>query len=185
MFQVVALARREDRLKDLQKELESKPGKLYPLRTDITVEEDILQAFKWTQQNLGPVHILVNNAGITKKGTIIDGDTEIWTTVMNTNVMGLAIATREAIKSMRDNNIDGHVIHINSIAGHKVTPLTKTNMYSASKFAVTAITETLRQELIALNSKIRVTVRYLCPCPIKNNSHVRATSGVTFEIWAA
>ena len=52
---------------------------------------------------------------------------------------------------------DGHIIHINSAAGHRVfSP--QFNVYPASKFAVTALTETLRQELNSLGTKIRVTV---------------------------
>lgn len=73
--------------------------------------------------------------------------------------MALSIATREAIKSMKENNVDGHVIHINSIAGHSVPPLPNYNVYPASKYAVTALTETLRQELTKMDSKIKVSVR--------------------------
>ncbi|KAJ3651589.1 hypothetical protein Zmor_017619 [Zophobas morio] len=58
---------------------------------------------------------------------------------------------------MRKHDIKGHIIHINSIGGHKVSPVPKVNVYPATKFAITALTETLRQELNALGSKIRVT----------------------------
>lgn len=80
--------------------------------------------------------------------------------MLDTNVLGLCIATREALKIMNKNGIsDGHVIHINSVAGHWVPFFTGISIYSASKHAVTALTETLRQELISKGSKIRVTVR--------------------------
>ncbi|KAF2898059.1 hypothetical protein ILUMI_08116 [Ignelater luminosus] len=58
---------------------------------------------------------------------------------------------------MRDNNIDGHIVHLNSTAGHMVPPLPQFNVYPASKYAVTALTETLKQELNFLGSKIKVT----------------------------
>lgn len=82
----------------------------------------------------------------------------MWKKTFDLNVIGLLIATREAIKDMQANNIDGHVIHINSVAGHKVINFPGGNVYSATKHAVTALTESLRLELVRNNSKIRVTV---------------------------
>lgn len=77
------------------------------------------------------------------------------------NVLGLCTCTREAVKIMKEHGIDGHVVHINSIAGHYVPQLSKPvlNVYPASKYAVTALTETLMHELRSQGSKIKVTVR--------------------------
>ncbi|KAJ8931738.1 hypothetical protein NQ314_015270 [Rhamnusium bicolor] len=116
---VVGLARRKDRLDQLAKKLSGKKGKLFPVKTDLTKEEDILNAFKWTKENLGPIHILINNAGYAETGYITDGDTELWNKIFQLNVIGLSIATREAVKDMKANNVDGHIIHINSLAGHR------------------------------------------------------------------
>ncbi|RZC36609.1 adh short and/or KR domain containing protein, partial [Asbolus verrucosus] len=153
---VVGLARRSERVEELSKKLAGKPGKLHAVKADMTKEEDILKAFKWVADNLGPVHILINNAGIVQNTNLVDGDTEKWRKIFDTNVLGLCIATREAVKVMRANNIDGHVIHINSVTGHKV-PSPGVNVYAASKYAVTALTETLRQELNQVGTKIKVT----------------------------
>jgi short-subunit dehydrogenase len=75
--------------------------------------------------------------------------------------MALCICTREAVKTMKRCNIAGHIIHMNSITGHRVPnlPEPSLNVYPASKFAVTALTESLRQELRFVKSKIKVTVR--------------------------
>lgn len=154
----MGLARRIDRIEERAKSLSGKKGKLYGVKVDITKEKDILDAFKWIEQNLGPVHILVNNAGCAPESTLVDGETEKWKRVLDTNVLGLCIATREAIKIMRANDINGHIIHINSTLGHVVLPVPNVNLYPASKFAVTALTETLRQELNSLQSKIKITV---------------------------
>lgn len=70
----------------------------------------------------------------------------------------MAFATREALKSMRENKIDGHIVNINSVVGHMVPVLPNQNLYPASKHAVTAFTETLRLDLVKLGSKIRVSV---------------------------
>ncbi|XP_018572842.1 farnesol dehydrogenase [Anoplophora glabripennis] len=161
---VVGLARRLDRMEALAKKLSGKKGKLYPLKTDISKEEDILNAFKWVKENLGPVHILINNAGIVGQTNLTDGDTEVWKNIFNVNVLGLCIATREAIRDMKANNVNGHIIHINSIAGHQVIDFPGLNVYPASKFAVTALAETLRLELLNMKSKIKIT--NLSPGPV-------------------
>lgn len=77
------------------------------------------------------------------------------------NVFGLCICTREAFQIMKANNIDGHIVHINSITGHNIIaiPIPNLSAYPASKFAVTALTECLRQELTYLKTKIKITVR--------------------------
>ncbi|KAJ8943909.1 hypothetical protein NQ318_019517 [Aromia moschata] len=128
-----------------------------PLETDVSKEEDILNAFKWVKDNLGPVHILINNAGILKKGSLGEGDSKIWENIFKVNVLGLCIATREAVKDMKANNIDGHIIQINSIAGHQIPSYPGLNVYPASKYAVTALAETLRLELNSAKSKIKIT----------------------------
>lgn len=52
------------------KNLSKYPGKLYPVKCDIRNEEDVVQCFKWVKDNLGPVHILVNNAGVLRDGFV-------------------------------------------------------------------------------------------------------------------
>ncbi|KAJ8971421.1 hypothetical protein NQ317_018156 [Molorchus minor] len=157
-LKVAGLDRRKERLDELTKKLANKKGKLYPIKTDISKEEDILNAFKWIKENLGPVHILVNSAGILEMGnTLTDGDTETWRAVFNVNVLGLCIVTREAVRDMKANKVDGHIIHINSWAGHQAHPCTEVNVYSASKYAVTALAETLRLELNSQKSRIKIT----------------------------
>ncbi|RZC37291.1 dehydrogenase/reductase SDR family member 11-like [Asbolus verrucosus] len=156
---VAGLARRIDRLQELASSLEEAPGLLYPLRCDITNEDSILRSFKWIMDNVGPVHILINNAGLSRQTNLTEGATDDWRRVFDVNVMALCICTREAVKIMRENNIAGHIIHMNSVAGHYVPnmPEPTFNVYPASKFAVTALTESLRQELRFQKSPIKIT----------------------------
>ncbi|KAK5641174.1 hypothetical protein RI129_009721 [Pyrocoelia pectoralis] len=154
---VVGLARRVDRVKALADKLKDKQGKLYPIQADVSLEEDILRSFKWVKENLGPVHILINNAGLLRNTTLRDGDTMLWKQMLDTNVLGLCMATREAVMNMKENSVDGHIVHINSLLGHVVANVPNFNIYIATKHAVTALTETLRQELVSVGSKIKIS----------------------------
>jgi NADP+-dependent farnesol dehydrogenase len=105
---------------------------------------------------------LVNNAGILRSGQTIDeGNSDKLRSVIDTNLMGLVFCTREAVKSIKERNVDGHIIHINSIAGH-FQPYhgdgDSYGIYAASKFAVTAMAEQHRQEFMRKKLNIKVTV---------------------------
>ncbi|XP_072382677.1 farnesol dehydrogenase-like [Diabrotica undecimpunctata] len=156
---VVGIARRIEKIEDLSRTLTDQPGKLFALRCDVAKEDDILRSFRWIADNVGHIHILVNNAGLTRPTNLVEGSTDDWRRVFEVNVMALCICTREAIKIMRQKKIAGHIIHINSIAGHYVPVMPKPNfnVYPASKFAVTALAESLRQELCYFKSPIKIT----------------------------
>ncbi|CAG9814923.1 unnamed protein product [Phaedon cochleariae] len=158
LFKIVGVARRKERLDALAKKSASRKGSFHPIQADVSKEEDVLRVFKWTKDNLGPVSILINNAGTVINGYLSESKTEDWNTILQLNVVGLSMATREALKVMKENKIKGHIIHINSIAGHYVKNLEGGfAMYIASKHAVTALTESLRMELSASGHKIKVT----------------------------
>ncbi|XP_060523860.1 farnesol dehydrogenase-like [Cylas formicarius] len=154
---VAGLARRVERVEELAEKLSNQKGKLVAVKCDITMEENILEAFKMIREELGTVHILINNAGLGLDSTLFDGDTKTWRTILDTNVLGLCIATREVVREMKAENIDGHVVHINSIVGHKIVNFPKSSVYSATKFAVTGLAEALRFEINELNLKIKIT----------------------------
>lgn len=155
---MAGIARRKEKIEELAKKLEKGPGKLYAIQTDVTKEDDILKAFKWVKENLGPIHILINNAGVIKIDSLINGVTEHWRQTYETNILAINITTREAIKDMRANNVDGHIVHVNSIVGHSVPNVVGLNMYPSTKYAVTALTESVRQELAQMGSKIKISV---------------------------
>ncbi|KAJ9585025.1 hypothetical protein L9F63_020635 [Diploptera punctata] len=154
---VVGLARRIERVEKLSNSLKSEKGKLHPLKCDISKEAEIKNAFLWIKTKLGGVDILVNNAAVATDTKLIDGPTQDWKSMLDTNVLGLSVCTKEALKLMKEKGKDdGHIIHINSIGGHKPV-VERLAMYSASKHAVTVLTEGLRRELIKQNSKIKVS----------------------------
>lgn len=155
-LKVVAFARRLERLQDLEKQLEGCEGKLYTFKGDVRSEADVVSVFEWIDKTLGGVHVLVNNAGIADHERLTAGSCEEWRNVLETNVVGLSTCSREAVKSMKAHNVqEGFIINMNSVLGHEVRIYTSP-MYTASKFAVTALTQALAKELGAQKSGIKV-----------------------------
>ncbi|XP_015518233.2 uncharacterized short-chain type dehydrogenase/reductase y4vI [Neodiprion lecontei] len=153
---VLALDVKIVRLFSLRERLRLARGKLYPKQCDVNKLEEIEAAFKFAKETAGGVDILINNAGVTHLSNITDGDTEGFLKVLQTNVLAVALFTKEAVRSMRDRQVDGHIININSIFGHQVVGINR-GLYAPSKFAVTAMTETVRRELIGIKSGIKIT----------------------------
>ncbi|XP_026809481.1 farnesol dehydrogenase-like [Rhopalosiphum maidis] len=155
---VVGFARREDKLQVLEKDLKGKLGKFYYLKVDLCSEENILEAFNWVKTTLKSVDVLVNNAGVWKHSDLL-GNTNDWKQMFDTNVIGASICSREAIKIMEEIQIkEGHIININSVAGHYTFPLLKDiSIYGATKHSITTITEYLRELTGMKNLPIRVT----------------------------
>jgi len=155
---VVGLARREFRLQELQKELDGKIGKFYYAKMDVCSEENILEVFSWVRRTIKSVDVLINNAGVLKACDVL-GNTKDFKQTFDTNVIGLSICSREAIKIMEEMKIKGHIININSILGHPHTwmALKDIAIYSATKCSVTGITESLRELMGMKNLSIRVT----------------------------
>ncbi|KAF5283285.1 hypothetical protein FQR65_LT14027 [Abscondita terminalis] len=159
---VVGLARRKKNLLELSEKLRNEKGKFFGFKADVSKEDDVVDAFEWIERCLGPVHILINNAGVIKTGySLTSGNLKVWKEVMDTNVLGLCVVTKEALASMTKHNVAGHVVHINSIFGHKIGNVPLVNVYAASKHAVTALTETLRKEFI--NTKLPIKVSSVSP----------------------
>jgi len=152
---VFGCARREQQLNDIARQLESANGRFIPKICDLRDINAITNMFTEIRQETGGVDVLVNNAGLGKKASLLDGDTEDWRTMLEVNVLALCVCTREAISDMRKRGDNGYVIHISSMSGHRVP--NGSGMYSASKFAVRSLTEGLRQELRGVQSGIRVS----------------------------
>ncbi|XP_026138449.1 dehydrogenase/reductase SDR family member 11-like isoform X2 [Carassius auratus] len=128
-------------------------GTLIPYKCDLSVEDDVLSMFSWIKVQHQGIDVCINNAGLALPEPLLSGKTSGWRTIMDVNVIALSVCTREAYQSMKERKIDdGHIININSADAH---------FYTASKYAVTALTEGLRQELREAKTNIRAT----CICP--------------------
>ncbi|XP_052872609.1 farnesol dehydrogenase-like [Anopheles cruzii] len=155
----VGLARRVERVEELRKDLpEEAAQRLHALKCDVSNEADIDAVFKLVEEKFGGCDVLVNNAGIMKSVNLLDvGTTADIKATLETNVLGLVLSSQRAYHSMVKRSVDGHIVHIGSVVGHIVPNYPKLNVYPASKHAVRAITETMRQEMRDAGSKIKVT----------------------------
>jgi 17beta-estradiol 17-dehydrogenase / 3beta-hydroxysteroid 3-dehydrogenase len=154
---LVVSARRRDRLDALAAELEKAGAAVLAVTADMRREDDVVRCFAAARERFGGVDVLVNNAGLGRSAPISSAATELWREMLEVNVLGLAIATREAIRDMERRGTAGHVVNVASMASHRV-PGPESGMYSATKFAVRALTEGVRQELRARQSAIRVSL---------------------------
>ncbi|CAD7079040.1 unnamed protein product [Hermetia illucens] len=157
---VVALARRETKLQERKQTLPvDLQTRYHPLKCDVTDEEDVKKAFAWVEKNLGGTDILINNAGVFYLGENLtdSNSTEAICKTLDTNVKALAFCVREAFNSMKNRKFDGHVILINSIAGHTTERVSGANMYIPSKHAVTAMAQTYRHEFAHAGTKVKIS----------------------------
>ena len=146
-------ARRVDRLKRLAEELAREHGVTVHLaRVDVRDRENVERAVDELLERADPPHILVNNAGLAAGfDPVQEGSFEDWDRMIDTNVKGLLNVTRMLLPAMIEAD-RGHIINIGSTAGHQVYP--KGNVYNASKFAVTALTEAINLDVSGTKLKV-------------------------------
>jgi len=154
---VALCARREDRLEQLAAEIaaEHPRSETLVLPCDLRQPAQIESAFDRIRQAWGGVDLLINNAGLGRRSPLCSGSTDHWREMLEVNVLALCICTREAVQDMKRRGDQGHVVHVASMASHRV-PL-NSGVYSATKYAVRSLTEGLRLELREAQSSIRVT----------------------------
>jgi 3-oxoacyl-[acyl-carrier protein] reductase len=140
---VVNYASSKEGAERVVKEITGKGGKALAVQGDVAKAADVKRLFAETKQAFGTLDVLVNNAGIYQFAPLESVTEEEFHREFNTNVLGLILATREAVKYFGDNG--GSVINVGSVAS-RVTP-PNTVVYSATKGAVDAVTGVLAREL--------------------------------------
>nr|BAN20118.1 hypothetical protein [Riptortus pedestris] len=158
-LKVAALARRADRLQALEREVKESGarGLVKGYTCDVTSESDVDAVFKKIEKDLGPVHILVNNAGVSPQANLTDMDLANAKVMIDTNITAVLSCTKAAIASMKPNAAEGHIINISSIYGHLNQPMSIIGLYSATKHALNILSVTTRSQLKAENIPIRLT----------------------------
>ena len=150
---IVAGARRKDRLETLQKEITDAGGEIIICETDVTKRSDCDNLVKQAIDRFHQVDVLLNNAGLMPLSFVKSLKIDEWDRMIDVNIKGVMYCTAAVIPTMVEKK-SGHIVNISSVAGRVVFPAG--SVYCATKHAVTAFSEGLRQEL-SMRKNIRIT----------------------------
>jgi len=142
---VVAAARRADRLSELAKRIEASGGKCLPLSCDVTDRESLTQVIVAAEDRLGPVSILVNNAGVVVSKPLFEHTEEDWDYVIDTNLKGAWLAAREFAHHLVEKKRPGRIVNISSILASRT--IGRVPAYCAAKAGLSHLTQVLAMEL--------------------------------------
>jgi NADP-dependent 3-hydroxy acid dehydrogenase YdfG len=150
---VVLGARRVDRLKSLADELTGSGGKALAVTTDVTSHDQVKRLVDTAVKTYGRIDVMINNAGLMPLAPLERLKIDEWNRMIDVNLKGVLYGIAAALPYMKQQQA-GHFINVSSVAGHKVGP--GFTVYAATKHAVRALSEGLRQEVKPYN--IRTTI---------------------------
>lgn len=151
---VVLGARRINRLEKLVDEIEGAGGKARARSLDVTSREDVQAFVDTARAAYGRIDVIINNAGVMPLSPMASLKVDEWDRMVDVNIKGVLHGIAAVLPAMNEQGA-GQIINIASTGGHAVSPTAA--VYCATKYAVRAISEGLRQE----NDKLRVTI--ICP----------------------
>lgn len=149
---VALLGRNTANLEEVAAQVKTQGVQAAVVSADISDRTSVEMAIDQIQSSFGAIDILINNAGIAAFGKFLELEPETWENIIQVNLMGVYYATRAVLPGMIERQA-GDIINISSTAGQRGAAAT--SAYSASKFAVLGLTESLMQEVRKHN--IRVT----------------------------
>ena len=150
---VVLGARRVDRIKALADELTSAGGKALAIETDVIDLNQVKRLVDEAVKTYERIDVMLNNAGLMPHSPLERLKIDDWNRTIDVNIKGVLYGIAAALPHMKQQK-SGHIINVSSVAGHKVSP--GGAVYAATKHAVRALSEGLRQEVKPYN--IRTTV---------------------------
>ncbi|KDF42210.1 SDR family oxidoreductase [Enterobacter kobei] len=171
---VVLGARRLEKLNALAEEITAAGGKVEVAQTDVANLQDIEALVNKAVEVFGRVDVLINNAGIMPNSRLDELRVDDWNRAIDINLKGTLYGIAAALPFMKAQN-SGHIINVSSLSGHRVRPTTA--VYSATKFAVRAISEGLRMEMTPYN--IRSTI--ISPGPVDTDLPSSVTDAAVAE----
>jgi NADP-dependent 3-hydroxy acid dehydrogenase YdfG len=150
---VVLGARRSERIGALAAEIVDGGGKAVAVETDVTSRDDVANLVDTAVATFGRIDVLINNAGLMPLSPLDRLKVDEWDRMIDVNIKGVLHGIAAALPHMRAQK-SGHIINVSSVAGHKL--FAGSAVYSATKFAVRALSDGLREEMAPHN--IRTTI---------------------------
>lgn len=160
--QVILASRRVDRLKELRAEIEAEGGAAHVVTLDVTDYASIKSAIAHAETEAGGIDILINNAGVSGSGRLVDITPEEYAFLMDTNQRGAFFVAQEVAKRMiarhkGDSRKQHRIVNIGSVAGLRVVP--ELGLYSMSKASMIHMTKSMAAEW----GKFGINVNAICP----------------------
>jgi len=150
---VVLGARRQERIESLADDIKKDGGEALAVATDVSKVDQVKALVDTAVQTYGRIDVLINNAGVMPVSPLDRYKIDEWDQMIDINIKGVLYGIAAALPHMQEQK-SGHIINLSSVAGHKVW--NGSAVYSATKTAVRALTEGLRQEVKPYN--IRTTI---------------------------
>ena len=145
--QVAAVARRADRLAELESAIAALPsphGDCLTIKADVSDEAAMQQAVAQTIERFGRLDALIANAGVGQRGSLVDSPWDELETLLHTNINGVLYSIRAGVPAMRQSG-GGQIVMVSSVAAYTMTPYTA--VYGASKAFVSSLARSLSLEL--------------------------------------
>ncbi|VTU13176.1 putative oxidoreductase [Variovorax sp. SRS16] len=150
---VVLGARRIERLQQLADELNGPAQRALAIAVDVTVRDQVKHLVDTAVQSFGRIDVMINNAGLMPQSPLERLKVDEWDRMIDVNLKGVLYGIAAALPHMQRQK-SGHILNVSSVAGHKI--MVNGAVYSATKHAVRALSEGLRQEVKPWN--IRTTI---------------------------
>ena len=173
-YDLVLVARNEDRLMQVKKELEKNNVKVEIIIMDLSIEENCKELHRMVKN----VDILINNAGFGDCGNFTKTDLDKDINMIKTNITAYHILTKLYLIDMKEKG-QGKILNVASIAGFLPGPLMAT--YYSTKAYIVRLSESIREELKKENSKVKISI--LCPGPV--NTNFNKVANVKFNLREA
>ncbi len=152
-YELIINGRREDRLEKIADEIRKNyKVEVLPLLFDVRIQQDVFQAIESMDHKWKNIDVLVNNAGLALGRDYFDeADVEDWNIMIDTNVKGFLYVAK-AVSQLMVKRQTGHIINLGSVAGKEIYE--KGNVYCATKFAVDALNQSMRIDLLRHGIKV-------------------------------
>ena len=150
---VALAARRTNRIESLANDIKDNGGNAIAVTADVTDRDQVKQLVDQAVEEFGKIDVIINNAGLMPFAPLERLNIDEWDQMIDVNIKGVLYGIAAALPYMKEQE-SGHIINVSSVAGHKVNP--GGTVYCATKHAVRAISEGLRQEVKPYN--LRTTI---------------------------
>ena len=144
---VAICGRKQEALDGVVAAIAAQGGRAFARTIDVRNDREVAGLIDAAVREYGRLDVFVNNAGLSYPSGVADGKTEEWREMLETNILALLIGCREAVRAMKSNG-GGHIVNISSVAARSTGP--SGQVYAATKHAVNAISDGLRQEVQSL-----------------------------------